>query len=262
MRLQSNAFLRRHWLAASAALFAAVAMVSAGPALLASSSFTLPSVEAAPSNETSRLLSSNEARGLLIAAGLTPSILAASGIQAEQASAMIAAAHQYALEHQSELDGADRAVGEARNRASEHQRQSQPGSQVQPAAEQGAVIQAQLAAAVATRSSVRTALRQAACADLSDASRLQIANMLANSGREGVATKFLAVQRTEPEWLALREDLTHVAQATEQGVTPDAQVLARVLEAESDPAVIAAAQNLQAGLASIEQAFEPTGSPR
>lgn len=253
--------VRRHWPLAASAVCAIAALVLASPMNLRSSSSTLTTFDAPI--ETSRFISNSVASSQLLAAGLTPEVLAAAGVRAEQAAAMIASGREYLLAHQAELDAAERAVGEARRRATELVRRNQPGAGQTPApGMDSAQIASELASAVAARAQVRSALRAAACADLSASTRDTINVLLAGSGQEGIPTKFRVVSRSESEWLALREDLTHLRQAQKAGVEPDSQIRVRVLDAESDPAVIAAQQGIEANLSALETAFRLSRAER
>lgn len=241
-------------------LCAAAAMVAAGPMSIFSTS-TASAPDATSEELTSRFITPGTASAHLIGAGLTPEVLAASGVRAGDAAVVLLAGHEYVLQHQTELAAADRAVGEARASISELLRSRQARGQGEPVGNE-AQAQAQLAAAVAARVEARHTLLAHACDQLPVATRQQINTLITNSGREGVPVKFRSVERAESEWLSLREDLTHLRQATKSGADPDPEVLARVRSAEAHPLVVAANQNLDANLSAVELAFRNVRASR
>lgn len=194
-----------------------VAGTLSSPSLLSTSAALTDDAE-----ETSSMITERGAAAQLIAAGLTPDVLAAAGVDGRAARAVLAAAHEYVLQHQTELRAADRLVGEARRASADRAGQES------------------LATATVARRDQLDALIHAATAELPPETRAAITTVRRNAGREGIPTKFLAADRSEDQWFRLREDLSHVRQAAKFGTDPDPEVLARVRDAESHSAVVAA----------------------
>lgn len=186
--------------------------------------------------------------------GLTPETLAAAGLSGPDVTALVQAGRGYLNEHQSDLELADWAVLTAQNEADRLQRLVESGQAKEQdvAALPGA--QAALAGAKQTRDAILSGLYDEAVGALSIEQRSALAKLKFNSAWD-LPTQYLMVNRPEPQWVALREDLTNLRVAGQLGEDPDPAAVQAVNAAGADPAVSAAATNLSNRSATVNAAW-------
>lgn len=192
-------------------------------------------------------------------AGLGPEALAATGLSASAVSAVVANVHEYLLAGGGPLVEADQAFATARAECAALKRVIQSG---QASQEQVAAYPA----AVAIREQSRTqrefllnAAFEAGTASLAESQRATLTS-IRDTRRWRLPTALLVVDRSEAEWVELRNCLANERIAAELLEPPDPANQAVLAEARSQPLVSVAQVNLDTHLqwvtASWDEAVE------
>ena len=184
--------------------------------------------------------------------GLGPEALAAAGASAGQTTALVEAARGYLIDHQGDLDLADAAAKRERDRLERLVRSGTGTGDDVTALAQARVL---LANARAQRAAKLGALLDAATAGLSGQRRAALDSFSANAPWKQ-PIEFLAVDRDQQEWVALREALANERIAAKRQEAPDAGAQALLQQLRADPAVSAARANLDANLLAVTAAWE------
>lgn len=223
------------------------------------------SVPKRPVRSALRRVDNGELRGALARAGINPSRLAAAGVNGTQAASVIVATRQFLVDHGDELAAAESALAAASSerdrlltRVQQGQVQVPEGTTYQTArANLLAACEAAKASAVAAQSSFDAtvdSLCGAALASLSDSQRGVISTLRRNS-HWNLALQYLATDRSDAEWVALRSALANQRTSQRSGQSLDSGSQARLADADAVAATVTAHQNLDANLASVRLAF-------
>lgn len=243
------------WMHASALLFACFASAACSQAEAAPPSAPSSAAPQGPSQGQAAL----ELRVALIRAGLAPQTLAAAGLTPVQVGTAVAALHQANVALPVSLRDLDHAVGEARNARDQAERLIQSGrADAQQIAAFPALEQA-LASASAARETAVQSLFAAATASLSATQRATLIAIRTNAHWK-LPTEFLVVERSEVEWVALRNALANERIATRNGDTPNPQCQVLLGHARSDASVAAAKTGLDTNLAALQQTWDSVTS--
>jgi hypothetical protein len=184
----------------------------------------------------------------------SPSALAAAGVSAQETSALVANARQYMTDNPGELASATDSLQAAQSDADRLSRLVQSGQATQ---EDRAALETALSSlntAMAARSSAAASLRTAAEASLSQAKQDALSTMRSNLGRK-LPLKYLVVNRSDADWVALREAIANDQQASAASVDPDPACHQRLLDANGIAATSTASQNLVTLLGDVTTAF-------
>lgn len=196
----------------------------------------------------------------LTTVGLSAAALTAVGGDEASVTAVVTAARQHLSSEIALWREASDAVGHAQGEVDRLTALIQAGTAtpedlaaLQPAKD--AALQAR-----STRDSLRSAFFDAATAELpaAELKRLQLNAM--NAQRDAgwdLPTEYLLGQHEggEPEWLELRDALSHVRIAEKLNQQPEAAATQTILEAKADPNVAAASAWLSANLAPLTEAW-------
>ncbi|MBI5285617.1 MAG: hypothetical protein HY874_11035 [Chloroflexi bacterium] len=204
--------------------------------MLAASEALLPPP---PANFRVTLLRSGLRPEALAAAGVPPSSIA-SALQAAQSLTMVPTA----------LASADAAFANARRASDRLERliQSGKGTPADVAAYQ--IARAALASATAQRQAVLDQVFDAATTSLSTLQRTALINLRANAAWN-LPPEFLVVNRTQEDWVRLRDALANEKIARKLHDQPDASAQAQLANWRSHSAVAAARGGLDTSLAQI-----------
>ncbi|MGE0304118.1 MAG: hypothetical protein AB7Q91_15565 [Phycisphaerales bacterium] len=184
---------------------------------------------------------------LLYDLGLHPAHLAAGGVAAEQAAAVVAAAREHYAGNLAELEDARAAVPSLRAQIAPLEHLASTGRATQQQLIDLASARAQLAAALAACDTLHAAAFTAAAAGLSTDQRTRLATLNTNARHE-VPIQYRTAQRSDAQWTALRNALIQLRVSTAAGA-PDAQAAALLEATGEEPAVAAAAQGMQSAAA-------------
>lgn len=189
----------------------------------------------------------------LHSAGLTPESLAASGIDADHATAVVAAAATHMGGDVEAVAAAQTHLGQARTDVERLERLVRRGAGLH---EQGplSAARAELADAQGDFDSVIAALRATALAPLSAPERARLDALRPNLDRP-VPPEFKLAERTDEEWVRLRDALANEHQAS-AGLTEADPACASLLQtARADHDAAAAHTALADNLATVNEAY-------
>lgn len=186
--------------------------------------------------------------------GLDPDALAAAGLTAQQTTALVAAARAHLDEHYTTLRQAQLDHAQARNEHDRLKRLVRAGRATTQQKEQLDQAAAGLAQAAAQLEQARQALAQAATAHLGSAPNDTLATIHAHN-RWSHPVQYRAAERTEPDWVALRDALAHARIADKRQRDPEPEVLQIIAQADANPDVAAARANLENNLTTVTNAW-------
>jgi hypothetical protein len=207
-----------------------------------------------PTAKKRRAPTTTELRGALAYLNLTPTMLAAAGVSAQETTVVVGNAKQYLTDNPEELSGADSSFHVAQAENDRLALLVQQGQSTQNDRAAFEIAQSTLAAAKGSRDAALTSLRAAAVAGLSQAKQDTLATVRANLNRE-LPVQYLVTSRSDEDWVALREALANDRQSTARQVDPDPTCHQRLLDANAVPAASAASLNLTNLLADVTTAF-------
>ncbi len=190
----------------------------------------------------------------LLRAGFDAKSLAAVGLSANGAAAFVAAFRSAYANQSAVFDAADTAYSAARVSSDALRRKIESGK---GSAEDVTEYQAQMAAmatAKTTRDAALTAARAPAEALLSQSQRAQLASIRANKTWE-LPMEFLLVDRSEVQWVALRDALSNEKIAPRYGGQTDPAHAAVLSAARSNADVAQAKSRLDSNLVAMQAAI-------
>lgn len=231
------------------ALFSVVSVLVAG-ALAWRISAPSPVLEA----QGQGALSTSAKQGALIRAGLDAEELAAAGLSAQQASTLVGHGESLLAGEPTRLSAADTAYSSARTAKDALERKIQSGLASPQEIASFSNATSAFASAEAERVAALASLFDAATAALSEGQRSVLSTIHANRER-GLAPEFLTINRTEAEWLALRNALSNERIAARNGDEPNAGCQSLLSAARSNATVAAAKSAHDANLAAIISAW-------
>lgn len=210
-----------------------------------------------PSLSPAAVLAANEPtpppvdlRVTLLRAGLSPEALAAAGVTPVAVASTLQAAAQQLAGAPSALANADLAFANARRESDRLERliQSGKGSQEDVAAYQAA--KAALEAATAQRQAALDAVLTAATSSLPAAQRTALLNARANAAWN-LPPEFLVVNRSQEDWVRLRDALANEKIARKLGDQADPAAQAQLANWRAAPAVAMARSGLDTHLTQV-----------
>lgn len=188
-------------------------------------------------------------------AGLDPEALCAVGVSAQGMGAFVSEFRDDYMLHATELTQAETRIAEAQVASDALRRriQSGKGSQEDVTAYQAAL--AQLAAGKTARTAALAACRAGAEATLSQAQRDQLERIRSNRHWE-LPLEFLLVDRTEAQWVALRDALANEKIAPRYGQETAPEHATVLASARGNADVSTARSRLQSSLSATKSAFQ------
>ena len=192
----------------------------------------------------------------LVRAGLDAEALAAAGVSASSVGTVAGDVTEHLMTNQTLIELADAAVANAKQQANQLKRVIQSGraTSEQIDAYPGATLQ--MSQDRAQCQALVDAVFDAATANLSQAQRDTLGAIQENRSNWDLPLEFLVVDRTEPQWVELRDCLANERIAAKLGEAPDAGPQATLAQLRSDPLVAAAKANLDANSAVIDNAWQ------
>jgi hypothetical protein len=196
--------------------------------------------------------------GVLLRVGLGADVLAAAGISGEQVAALVAAVEQNC--DSATLASRDEAYIAARQTHDRLRRLIQSGKGTQEDVTARSTAEATLNTATSARDSYLATARAAGLATVTAEQAARVTKIFANQ-KWGLPTQYLVKDRTEPEWVALREALAAKRISEQDEDEPLAQSAQEYLAAADAVSEVAAAKvSLDAGIASVQTAWNLAAS--
>jgi hypothetical protein len=192
-------------------------------------------------------------RGALARAGLAGPALAVAGLGVADVPALITRTQSSAVVRQNLLTAASQAAGEAKVLAQRLEDAVREGQHERLQEMQAA--RAALAAAEAHQADLIEQVFTAATTGLDQAVIARLRQVRENRRYMQLPLEFLVVARTETDWRALKDSLTHERVCTKLGEPTNAEVMQRLAAFRADEQVAAARARLDANLAPVEAAW-------
>jgi hypothetical protein len=186
-----------------------------------------------------------------IRAGLDAKALAAAGVSAQSTSTIITNVNAYLLDHGTDLSLADSAYAGARNESDRLQRKIQSGQGTQEDVGSYQTQVAALATATTQRQAALDAIFNAGTANLSEGQKTTLSTIRTNRAAWDSPLEFLTVNRTEIEWVHLRDCLTNERVAVEYPDNLDQAMQAELGTWRANQSVAAAITSLGTNLSSV-----------
>lgn len=187
-------------------------------------------------------------------AGFTPEVIAAAGSTADHFNAFMSHSATACPIAQASLGTCDSAYVTARQNCDALQREVRTGLADQETVTALATAKAAVATQEAARDAVIASFQASGCEELPESGETALQNILANRDWK-LPTEFLVVQRSEADWIRLRDALVEEKAAARFGVDPNPELASFLATARADEAVAAAKTNLDANLSAIQAAW-------
>lgn len=246
---------RPHRLTGHVALNAALLAAAAGGLVVAAAATHRAATTSTAEVVLVEELTASELAGALARTGLTPEHLAAAGLSAQQTAGLVAAAEDHLAEAIVGLRSDDSALASAQ---ADHDRLLDLVQSGRGSADDAADLvtaRSTLAAARAAVDAELAGLLAAATEGLGQAQTAALAVLRTNAGRP-VPVKYRVVERTDAEWVELRDALAHSRISQRRGEEVCDEAGNCILSADSAPAVAAAGTNLDSNLAAVTAAWD------
>jgi hypothetical protein len=190
-----------------------------------------------------------------IRAGLDAKALAAAGVSAQSTATIITNVNAYLVDHGTDLSLADNTYASARTESDRLQRKIQSGQGTQEDVSSYQAQVAALSAATTQRQVSLDAIFLAGTANLSEGQRATLSTIRTNRAAWDSPVEFLTVNRTEVEWVRLRDSLTNERVAVEFPDNLDQQMQAELASWRANQSVAAAIASVGANLSAITTAW-------
>ena len=224
--------------------------VLVGAGLISSGTVTWPMTSSRPEDP----MTNHELAVALSRTGLSAESLAAAGATAVQTTALVDDARSYLTLHVQEVRDTEQALADAKFESDRLERKIQAGLGTQEDLAAYATAKAAAAAALAARDAELADFYTAAAEDLSATPKAVLSKLKGNTVWD-VLPQYRAADRTQAEWVALRDALANKRIAEAAGGTPDEGCTQLLATADADPAVSAAKANLDSKLAEVTTAW-------
>jgi len=185
----------------------------------------------------------SEVTAAAMRAGLHADSLLAAGVSSAAFPSIVSGVREYLVAHPGQMRTLDAQVDTARRPARLSQSETPPP--------QGTVTVDQ---ATAARDAFYAAIFDAATTSLNQEQKSMLRAQKQNKGKS-VPAKYLVVDRSDTEWVALRDALADQRIAARDGRQPAAEVAQRIATADANASVAAAGQRLAGDLAASRTAW-------
>jgi hypothetical protein len=189
-----------------------------------------------------------------IRAGLGADELAAVGVSAQQVLGVMQPLADSVNQAPSALSAADESFATARRETDRLQRLIQSGKGTQEDVSAYQTQKAALATATSSRETILENLRAAAAVGLSSGQRLALTRIRANK-HWSLPTEFLVIDRSEQEWVTLRDALANERISAKIGEAPDPESQAALAILRAQETVAAAHTALESNRTAVRAAW-------
>jgi hypothetical protein len=221
--------------------------------------FRLQSIESARVSAAILLPTPEEVASALIRAGLDPQALAAGGLSIGAVQTVVGNVEAFLAAHPGSLQFADSARAEARQQNDQLTRVVQSGTATEDQVNTLPTARAELAQAEAQLTSLLNEIFDTGTASLPQGQRATLIALRANRNW-GLPVEFLVVDRSEPQWVQLRDCLANERISQELDESPDPEAQAWLAQYRANPLVASAKANFDANLGSITAAWNQSAA--
>lgn len=195
----------------------------------------------------------------LMRVGLGPDALAAAGVTSGEVAGLVEDVEDHLTANPSDLSDADGDYAEARAEVDRLERLVRSGQATAQEVSDLATEKSALSTAESDRQTAIDAIFDAGTASLSAGEKAALENIRDNA-HWGTPIEFLVVDRTDLEWLDLREALADEEAAAEEGVAQDPTCASLLSTERSDSDVPAAKTAYDTNVSSVRSSWESTVS--
>ena len=188
-------------------------------------------------------------------AGLDPESLTAAGVSGTAVSKVVSNVSAHLAAHPDDCASADAAYAAARGEEDELRRSIQSGLASDEEVAAYPAAKAALELAEASRSAAVQAIFDAGVAELTDAQSTGLSNIRANSSWR-LPKQYLCVNRTQEEWVDLREALANPRISADYEEDPHPDCVAMVGSCDADASVAAASVDLSTKLSANQATWD------
>jgi len=200
-------------------------------------------------------ISATELQVALLRAGLGAETLTAAGISSQQVSTIVTNARNELIAHPTRISEDDAAYAAGRVAADALQRKIESGQASQQEIASYSTATAALESARSERAAALDAVFSAATVGLNQTQIGLLQKLQANRSWK-VSTEYLTVDRTEAEWLGLRDALSNERIAAKYGTEANGACQSLLSTARANQTVAAAKANAVANLATVSSAWD------
>ncbi|MCI0630289.1 MAG: hypothetical protein L0Y44_06495 [Phycisphaerales bacterium] len=197
----------------------------------------------------------SELTAVLIRTGLEPKALATAGVSPSAAATVVDNVLAYLVDNPGPLQSADLALAQAQNVCEELERVIQAGIATAQQLTDFNSAKGLRAQAQTDQANALQSVFAAGTANLSTSQKNILANVRANAKWE-LPVAYRTVERTEAQWVQLRDALDHERIALSDDTPVDADVQTLLSQVRSDSTVAMSISNLAVNLASVTSAWE------
>ncbi|MCH8342426.1 MAG: hypothetical protein IH983_00375 [Planctomycetes bacterium] len=197
----------------------------------------------------------DELAAAMLRIGLGPAQLTAAGGSPSTVATVVGDSLDDMIANPAAIELADAACADLKRQCDGLKRVIQSGQATSEQINAYAVAMTQLSLAEAQRQSVLNGLLTSATASLNASQQNTLAAIRGNRNWD-LPIEFLTVDRTEPQWVQLRDALANERISAKLGQQPDPEAQALLLQLRGNPLVATAKANLDANLAVVTAAWE------
>lgn len=187
--------------------------------------------------------------------GITPRTLAAAGVEVGAVPGVITGAREHLAEHGAALWAALESARTATGQSAAAERKVVSGTASQQERSAADAARSGLAAALSAKSAALEGLYSAATASLAPEPRAVLTTLRANRGWD-LDLAYLSSERTQEQWVALRDAVSHVTTAAKLGEEADPAMAAIVTSAGQEGAASGVSSNLANSLVGVASAWD------
>lgn len=187
--------------------------------------------------------------------GLDAESLAAGGVSAQQCTSLVKRARKHLVDHIQQLRSADMALQRAQGERDDLMRTVNSGLANGTARRQYAEAERKLASAEAHVARELDAFRSAALDGMAS-STIRVLSIIESNRRWTAPTYYKTVERTEPDWIRLRNSLASGRIVEGLGDDMPSQTMMSLRQFDADPTVSASRTNVELNLEAVTLAWE------
>jgi len=196
-----------------------------------------------------------ENAALFLRLGLGADVLSAAGVASGEVPDMASAIYAAVAGAQTSLADLDQSYAAQRTDVDRLRRKVRSGLASAQEVEDLASAKTALAAAESSRDAHLDGLRAAALAEVDATTQAKLAQVWANRTWNSLPVEFLVEERTEAEWVLLRDDLDAERIAADEGTSCPSASATHLAECRADSSVSTAKVNLDSYLAGVQTAW-------
>jgi hypothetical protein len=197
-----------------------------------------------------------EVEVMLLRVGLSPQVLATAGLASNAVQTVFSAEQQDLEAATAMLASRDAACASAKREVDQLRRKVQSGQASPEEISQLAAAKTELAAATSSRDAFLAGILTGVCENTSAPARASIQSMIASKRWKTIPLPYRVAERTEAEWLQIRDAVAAKRTHEKFGDDVPAEVTQFLASLDADQGVAAAASNSGSCLAGVQALWD------